>query len=173
MEVAGLRRSALPRSGTDSLTAIRIDATKGGKARLIYPPLPLIDRTRAYMREERAVVVRRAQTRRAGYIEPDAVFLTDAGLPMSPRRIGAMFSAAASAAAVPKSFHALRHTFATAMLRFLQRRAELEPDLNPLLALQVLLGHADLATTAIYLRVVATDMTLVEVSVDELYEALL
>jgi len=172
-EVAGLRRSALPRSGADSLTAITIHTTKGGKARLIYPPRSLVDRTQAYMREERAVVVRRAQRRRADYVEPDAVFLTDAGLAVSPRRVGAMFAAAASAAGVHASFHALRHTFATAMLRFLQRRAEHERELNPLLALQVLLGHADLATTAIYLRVLATDLTSMEASVDELYEALL
>jgi integrase/recombinase XerD len=92
---------------------------------------------------------------------------------MSPRPIGAVFSAAAGAAQVYASFHALRHTFATTMLRVLQRRAEREPDLNPLLALQVLLGHADLTTTAIYLRVLATDLTVVEASVDELYEALL
>jgi site-specific recombinase XerD len=173
MEAAGLRRSALPRSAADALTPIRIDATKGGNARLIYPPLPLIDRTRAYIREERAVIVRRAQARGADYIEPDTVFLTEAGLAMSPRRIGAVFSAVAGAAEVYASFHALRHTFATTMLRVLQRRAEHEPDLNPLLTLQVLLGHADLATTAIYLRVLATDLTLVEASVDELYKALL
>jgi len=37
-----------------------------------------------------------------------------------------MFSAAADAARVQASFHALRHTFATAMLRFLQRMAEHE-----------------------------------------------
>jgi integrase/recombinase XerD len=146
---------------------------RAGNARLIYPPLPLIDRTRAYIREERAVIVRRAQARRADYTEPDTVFLTEAGLAMSPPRIGAVFSAAAGAAEVDASFHALRHTFATTMLRVLQRRAEHEPDLNPLLTLQVLLGHADLATTAIYLRVLATDLTLVEASVDELYEALL
>ena len=30
------------------------------------------------------------------------------------------------------------------MLRFLQREAQANPELNPLLALQVLLGHADL-----------------------------
>lgn len=59
------------------------------------------------------------------------------------------------------------------MLRFLQRRAQDEPELNPLLTLQVVLGHADLSTTAIYLRVLATDLTLVESSVDDLYVALL
>ena len=59
------------------------------------------------------------------------------------------------------------------MLRFLQRQADQGAELNPLLTLQTLLGHADLATTAIYLRVVATDLSAIEASVDELYEALL
>jgi site-specific recombinase XerD len=39
--------------------------------------------------------------------------------------------------------------------------------------LQVLLGHADLATTAVYLRVVETDLSAIETSVDDLYAALL
>ncbi|WP_065091974.1 tyrosine-type recombinase/integrase [Rhizobium leucaenae] len=173
MEVAGLRLSALPRSSQDALVAVKIESTKGGKARTVYPPRPLVDRTVAYAREERAVVVRRAKLREANFTEPDTVFLTGAGRAMSARRIGAMFSASAAAAGVATSFHALRHTYATAMLRFLQRRAQDEPDLNPLLTLQVILGHADLATTAIYLRVLATDLSLVEASVDELYEALL
>ena len=59
------------------------------------------------------------------------------------------------------------------MLRFLQREAQTNPELNPLLTLQVLLGHADLATTAVYLRVVETDLSVIEASVDDLYAALL
>ena len=64
-----------------------------------------------------------------------------------------MFTAAAEAAGVTATFHALRHTFAAAMLRFLQREAQTNPELNPLLTLQVLLGHADIATTQIYTKV--------------------
>ncbi|MER8403095.1 tyrosine-type recombinase/integrase [Mesorhizobium sp. M1348] len=173
MEVAGLGQRAIPRSNSDALTAIKIEETKGGKPRTVYPPSPLVDRTRTYMREERTIIVRRARSRHGDYREPDAVFLTESGRAISPRRIGAMFAAAAAAEGVTASFHALRHTFATAMLRFLQRRAQHEPELNPLLTLQVILGHADLTTTAIYLRVLATDLTFVEASVDELYEALL
>ena len=67
----------------------------------------------------------------------------------------------------------VRHTFAAAMLRFLQREARENQDLNPLLTLQVLLGHADLATTSVYLRVVETDLSVIEASIDELYDALL
>jgi site-specific recombinase XerD len=168
MEVAGLKLSLLPKAGAEPMTPVRIDATKGGRSRLIYPPSTLLDRTWAYVREERAVTLRRAKER-GGTAEPDALFLTAQGRPIGPRRVGAMFAAAAA----PASFHALRHTFATAMLRFLQREAQANPELNPLLALQVLLGHADLATTAIYLRVVSTDLSTIEASVDDLYAALL
>ncbi|TGV64578.1 recombinase XerD, partial [Mesorhizobium sp. M2D.F.Ca.ET.160.01.1.1] len=73
MEVAGLRLRALPRSSLDALVAVKIEATTGGKTRTVYPPLPLIDRTLAYVREERAVIVRRAKLRNADYAEADAV----------------------------------------------------------------------------------------------------
>ncbi len=92
---------------------------------------------------------------------------------MSPRRVGAMFTAAAESVGIQATFHALRHTFAALMLRFLQREAQTNPEINPLLTLQVLLGHADLATTAVYLRVVETDLSVIEASVDDLYAALL
>ncbi len=172
MEVSGLRLSHL-RGGSDgAMTPVRIDETKGGRSRVIYPPTPLVDRTKAYVREERAVLLRRCkeldQTN-----ESEALFLTNRGQAMSPRRVGAMFKAAAEAVGVAATFHALRHTFAAAMLRFLQREAQVNPELNPLLTLQVLLGHADLATTAVYLRVVETDLSVIEASVDDLYAALL
>lgn len=173
MEVADLPLRALPRDGLDALVAVTIESTKGGKKRTVYPPLPLIDRTLAYVREERTVIVRKAKLRNANYTEPNNIFLTKSGRTMNPRRVGSMFAAAADAAGVTASFHALRHTFATSMLLFLQRRAQAQPNLNPLLTLQVILGHADLSTTAIYLRVLATDLTLIESSVDELYGAIL
>lgn len=172
MEVAGLTVRHLKRSGSEPMIPVQIDETKGGRSRMIYPPAPLIDRTRAYVREERAIVVRRTAVNRADR-DPEALFLTCRGQPMKPRRIGAMFTAAAEAAGVTATFHALRHTFAAAMLRFLQREAQTNPELNPLLTLQVLLGHADLATTAVYLRVVETDLSVIEASVDDLYAALL
>lgn len=172
MEVAGLTVHHLKRTGSEPMIPVQIDETKGGRPRMVYPPASLIDRTRAYVREERAVLVRRTARNRLGR-DPEALFLTCRGQPMKPRRIGAMFTAAAEAAGVTATFHALRHTFAAAMLRFLQREAQSNPELNPLLTLQVLLGHADLATTAVYLRVVETDLSVIEASVDDLYAALL
>jgi integrase len=174
LEIAGLRVATLPDTASAELPVIpiRLDVTKGGKVRQVYPPLPLIDRTRAYVREERAVAVRRARERNPSYCEPDALFLTEQGEPMTPRRIGAMFARACKKANVKATFHKLRHTFAGVMLSVLQRQSTRAPDLNPLLALQAILGHADLETTGIYLRMLANDLSAVEMTVDELYKGL-
>jgi len=177
MEIAGLGKAALPRTGAVEfasvpLVPVRLDVTKGGRVRRVYPPLPLVDRTHAYLSEERAVAVRQARRRSAGYREPATLFLTGHGESMTPRRVGAMFTGASRAAGVTASFHALRHTFAGVMLRMLQREAERNPEMNPLLILQSLLGHADLATTSIYLRMVAIDLEAIEAAVDGLFGAL-
>ena len=174
LEIAGLRLATLPDGASTALPVvpIRLDVTKGGKVRQVYPPLPLLDRTRAYVREERAVAVRKARERDLSYCEPDALFLTERGEAMTPRRIGAMFAGACKKTNVKATFHELRHTFAGAMLRFLQRQSARTPELNPLLALQAILGHAELATTGIYLRMLPADLSGIEVAVDELYKGL-
>lgn len=152
--------------------AVLLDVTKGGRPRHVYPPTPLVDRTRAYVREERAVIVRRARRRDPNYREPATLFLTEYGRPMTPRRVGAMFSSACVTAGVASSFHALRHTFATRALALLQRQSARFPDLNPLLVVQTLLGHADLNTTGIYLELIARDLAAAEEVADGLYELL-
>ncbi len=43
--------------------------------------------------------------------------------------------------------------------------------MNPLLALQAILGHADLSTTSVYLRMVAIDLEAIEAAVDALFGA--
>jgi site-specific recombinase XerD len=174
LEIAGLGVTILSDTASTAMPVmpIRLDVTKGGKVRQVYPPLPLIDRTRAYVREERAVAVRRARERDPHYRNSDALFLTERGEPMLPRAVGAMFARACKKADVKATFHELRHTFAGTMLRFLQRQSARAPELNPLLALQAILGHADLATTGIYLRLLAVDLSAVEGAVDELYEGL-
>ncbi|AOH87303.1 recombinase XerD (plasmid) [Sphingomonas panacis] len=175
MEIAGLERSSISGSqtrdaGGSQIVPVRLTTTKGDRSRLVYPPLRLVDRTLAYVREERAVIVRRARERDPDYQEPEQVFITLRGTKMSPRRIGAMFSDAAHKAEVDATFHSLRHTFAGVMLRTLQRQAIDHPEMNPLLALQTILGHADLATTAIYLRMVAIDLEAVELALDDLFD---
>ena len=177
MEIAGLRTQLLPDAASATFATlpvapIRLDFTKGAKVRQVYPPLPLIDRTRAYIREERAVAIRHARRRAPSYREPAVVFLTERGEAMTPRAVGATFTRACEEAGVEATFHGLRHTFAGTMLRFLQRHSAKVPELNPLLALQAILGHADLATTGIYLRMLATDLSAIEATVDELYVGL-
>jgi len=54
----------------------------------------------------------------------------------------------------------------------LQRQTERNPEMNPLLTLQAILGHADLSTTALYLRMVAIDLEAIEAAVDGLFGAL-
>jgi integrase len=175
-EIAALHIAMLPRPDKETFPAlplvpIRLEVTKGGKVRQVYPPLPLIDRTHAYIREERAVIARRLYAREPCLMH-ESLFLTERGEPMTPRRIGAMFSEACARAGVDASFHALRHTFAGVMLRFLQRQAERMPELNPLLTLQAILGHADLTTTSLYLRMLAMDLSAIEATVADLYGAL-
>jgi integrase len=174
LEIAGLQVSMVQDAVSQKLPVvpIRLEVTKGGKVRQVYPPLSLIDRTRAYIREERAVVVRWARERNESYREPDALFLTEHGDPMRPRRIGAMFARACKTANVKATFHELRHTFAGAMLHLLQRQSTRSLELNPLLTLQAILGHADLETTGIYLRMLANDLSAVETTIDELYKGL-
>lgn len=177
MEIAGLRKSALSQTAKLEFTAapvvaVRLDVTKGDKARYVYPPLPLADRTHAFVREDRAVIVSQAHKTSRNYHEPDFLFLTNRGTPMGPRTVGAMFARASAAAGVSATFHGLRHTFAGVMLRSLQRQAQRNSELNPLLALQTILGHADISTTSTYLRMVATDLAAIEEAVDGLFDTL-
>jgi len=173
MEIAGLKLVQLPatdsaRSDDQPVVPIRLETAKGAKPRHIYPPLALIDRTRAHVREERALAVRFGKR---GEAEP-ALFLTADGRPLAARRIGAIFNEACQRAGVAGTFHALRHTFGGAMLAFLQRQTQRVAELNPLLTLQTILGHADPSTTMIYLRMLATDLTAIENALGGLYEAL-
>lgn len=83
-----------------------------------------------------------------------------------------MFARIAKGRGTTARFHALRHTFACTMLRSLQRQAQEDAHINPLLTLQTLLGHSDLSSTAIYLRATGVDIEAVERSVDDLYDAI-
>ncbi len=175
-EVAALTTAAVDVYGAQRfddtpVQSVLLDVTKGGRPRFVYPPTPLMDRTRAYVREERAVAVRRARLRDPSYVEPVELFLTEIGSALTPRRVGAMFSTACRVVGVRSSFHALRHTFATRALALLQRQAERFPDTNPLLVVQTLLGHADLQTTGIYLQLVAADLVAAEAVADQLYDS--
>ena len=96
------------------------------------------------------VARRRSGDRRA----PPTLFLTSHGESLSRVRASAAFGEAFERAKLRGSLHWLRHTFAMTMLVQLQRVATNGSTINPLKVVQVLLGHASIETTAIYLRCV-------------------
>lgn len=176
MELCALTIGQLPPSHRltperDPLVAMEITRTKGGRPRTAYPPLRLVDRTLWYVGEERAVATRRcgrADARRS----TAKLFLRTSGEPPTHASVSAVFGRAFDAAGLQGSLHTLRHTFAVTMLAALQRRLRIDPDLNPLKILQVLLGHASIETTALYLRCVELHADSLEDSVSHLYGAL-
>jgi integrase/recombinase XerD len=131
---SGLRATelvSLPRHGLQPDRPFLILKGKGGKERLV----PLSDRARAAVAEYAALVPR------------DQPWLFPSGKKhLSRVRLYQLVQELAAAAGVPPdriSPHVLRHAFATHLL-------EGGADLR---ALQLLLGHADIATTQIYTHV--------------------
>jgi integrase/recombinase XerD len=131
---SGLRATelvSLPRHAIHPDQPFLILRGKGAKERLV----PISDRARAAVAEYSAVVPR------------DTAWLFPSGKAhLSRVRLHQLLKALAAAAGVPPervSPHVLRHAFATHLL-------EGGADLR---ALQMLLGHADIATTQIYTHV--------------------
>jgi site-specific recombinase XerD len=156
-ELCGLELSQIPvvahfDVGRIPLVGMPLIVTKGDRPRTVYPPLRLIDRTHWYIGEERAALVKRVRRARPAYQPPTALFLNANGEPVTRPRLSAAFSKAFQQAGLEGSGHWLRHTFAMTMLVRLQRQAMTSPDLNPLKIVQVLLGHASIQSTAVYLR---------------------
>ena len=131
---SGLRASelvSLPRHAVQPDKPFLILKGKGGKERLV----PISDRARAAVAEWSALVLR------------DSLWLFPSGKKhLSRVRLYQLVRDLAAAAGIPPeriSPHVLRHAFATHLL-------EGGADLR---ALQLLLGHADIATTQIYTHV--------------------
>jgi integrase/recombinase XerD len=131
---SGLRATelvSLPRHAVRPDQPFLILRGKGGKERLV----PISDRARAAVAEHAALVPR------------DSLWLFPSGKAhLSRVRLYQMLKELAAAAGIPPervSPHVLRHAFATHLL-------EGGADLR---ALQLLLGHADIATTQIYTHV--------------------
>lgn len=158
-EICGLTVDLIPDSFAidpeeQPLVGVPLTITKGNKPRTVYPPLRLIDFTNRYIGESRGVIVRRMRRQHAGYHAPMNLFLNEKGARLTPARLTAKLAAGFAAAGIDGTLHWLRHSFAMAMLVRLQIQARSNPDINPLKVVQVLMGHASITTTAIYLRCV-------------------
>jgi len=157
----------------DPFVAVKVTQTKGGRPRMVYPPLKLLDRTHWYMGEERAMASRLGARSRRGTHSSSMLFLRPNGSAPTHASVSAVFGRAFRGIGLGGSLHMLRHTFAITMLAALHRRARIDPDLNPLKVLQVLLGHTSIETTAIYVRCVELHAESLADSVDHLYGALI
>jgi integrase/recombinase XerD len=131
---SGLRASelvSLPRGAVSPDRPFLILKGKGGRERLV----PISDRARAAVAEH------------AAHVPRDALYLFPSGKAhLSRVRLYQLVRELAAAAGIPPeriSPHVLRHAFATHLL-------EGGADLR---AVQMLLGHADIATTQIYTHV--------------------
>ena len=177
-ELCGLVVGQIPNSAplhmeTDPLVSVGLTVTKGDRPRVVYPPLRLIDRTGWYIGEDRAALIKRLRRGDLAYRAPASLFLNAHGAPISRARLTAVFTKAFVAAGLKGSPHRLRHTFAMTMLTALQARARENPLINPLKVVQLLLGHASIQSTAIYLRCVELHGRELAESIDYLYGALI
>ncbi len=111
---------------------------KGSKERIVPVGAPALRAMGRYLREVRPSLIRRARP-------TDRIFLNARGRPLTRMAVWGLVKTCARRAGIVKkvSPHTLRHTFATHLL-------EGGADL---VAVQQLLGHADISTTQIYTHV--------------------
>ena len=136
---SGLRVSelvGLPRDRVDLASGILRVTGKGGKQRLVPFGASAARWLRRYLAEARPGLDRRRSA---------ALFLSARGAPMTRQRFWQLIEKYGRVAGIRRHLtpHSLRHSFATHLL-------EHGADLR---ALQMMLGHSDIATTQIYTQV--------------------
>ncbi|MEP6769514.1 MAG: site-specific tyrosine recombinase XerD [Acidobacteriota bacterium] len=136
---SGLRVSelvGLPRDGVDLSAGILRVTGKGGKERLV----PFGASAEAWLRRYLEAARPSLDTRRS-----PALFLSSRGTAMTRQRFWQILEGYGRSAGIrsPLTPHGLRHSFATHLL---DHGADLR-------ALQMMLGHADISTTAVYTHV--------------------
>lgn len=165
-EVCGLQRAILPtpeqiglnEGGLCSFTILR----KGLREISVYAPTALIEETNWYILTERPSP---KHPRDAGLI-----FLSEAGKEISRQTLSREFRKVADEIGSKATLHHLRHTFAISVLASLERHRLADEDVNPLKALQILLGHAHSETSEIYTQAATIANEAVIKTLDSLFE---
>jgi len=168
-EVAALRLPDVQlgvRRGT-----LTIRRGKGLKHRAVPLVLEAREPLQAYLAHRRHLAERWA--RRAGGVAPTWAVWPDGHLflgqrgPLGERGLREIVAALGAAAklADPLGPHDLRHTFAKALLDPAAYGLDRPPA--PITAVQELLGHADIATTALYTRASAADLARIMGAVED------
>ena len=125
---------------------VYIRETKGSKERSIDVPAVLMDDLWGYVNELRF------QQQRDSGVETNCLFLTKEGKAFSPNSNAFNNALTALKLDFHVTPHMLRHTYATQMLRWLQRSKNLA--FNAVMYIQARLGHAQLSTTMVYLHLI-------------------
>lgn len=165
-EVCGLQRAILPtpeqiglnEGGLCSFTILR----KGLREISVYAPTALIEETNWYILTERPSP---KDPRDAGL-----VFLSEAGKKISRQTLSREFRKVADEIGSKATLHHLRHTFAISVLASLERHRLADEEVNPLKALQILLGHAHSETSEIYTQAATIANEAVIKTLDSLFE---
>jgi len=134
---------------------------KGSRLLSIQAPAKLIEATQWYILTERP--------QPADEHARDVVFLTRRGNPVSRSALTRAFRRCADEIGSEATLHHLRHTFAVQVLNALENYQGKGKPMNSIKTLQVLLGHANIATTEIYLRAVEVNSDAVLDALDFLY----
>ncbi|WP_080753576.1 tyrosine-type recombinase/integrase [Janthinobacterium lividum] len=135
---------------------------KGGRLKSVYVPAALIDETRWYILVER--------NRPSPGFEDD-IFLNSYGKRVSRQSLTQKFREVANHHNMSATLHHLRHTFAMQVLARLQKYENEGDPINALKSLQILMGHASLETTEIYLDAMEVTSDAVAETLGYLYGA--
>lgn len=164
LEVSNLKKIELPSTEeiaffSDGLARLDI-MRKGGRTTTAYAPMHLVEETNWYILTERPPA------------KPDFdefVFINTQGRNISRQAVSREFRRCANEIGSSATLHHLRHTFAAHVLNFLENHKNEESTNNTVKAVQVLLGHARMETTEIYLRALeVTDNAVVD-ALEHLY----
>lgn len=166
-EVCTLRRSVLEsaaRLAASGMELVQMEIVrKGGKTVTVHAPAALVEETQWYCLDERPI--------EASPLYSDFVFLSQNGTPYTRGSVSRAFRQYANEIGTDATLHHLRHTFATLVLGILESFERGDRPLNSIKAVQVLLSHANVTTTELYLRALEVSTDAVRNALDFLYGA--
>ncbi|WP_176955176.1 tyrosine-type recombinase/integrase [Rhodoferax sp. OV413] len=167
-EVCSLKVSDLPspdaidrvQGGLLSINVLR----KGSREQTVQVPAALLHETAWYVRTERELP--------SNDLYADFIFLNSRGRPVNRASVSKVFRKCANRINSDATLHHLRHTFSVHVLSLLDS-LESDRPINSLKVLQVLLGHANVQSTEIYLQAMEVTSDAVIKALDFLYGATL
>ncbi|WP_081333400.1 tyrosine-type recombinase/integrase [Burkholderia vietnamiensis] len=137
---------------------------KGTREVTLYVPVRLVEETQWYVLTERVTPLSKDAHR---------IFIGRRGLAIARASMSKVFRRHADEIGSDATLHHLRHTFAVHVLNMLERYSGDGDSLNSIKTLQVLMGHASIASTEIYLRAMDVSSDAVMQAIDYLYGATL